>query len=247
MSKKILVANWKMHGNKKLVQSFFKEFPQNLTKAQSAKLDLVFAVPFPLLELLSNVKQDSYKLAAQNCHYQDSGAYTGEVSLELLQEYNTEYVILGHSERRSYCHETDQLVAKKMQNALKHNIIPVICVGETNEQRESGEYKKIIIEQVANSIIKPSNNKQIIVAYEPIWAIGTGKVASNDEVAEILDLIKFELMVKSSLTNVKILYGGSVNASNSTKLSEINSLDGYLVGSASLKAKDFAVIGKSLL
>lgn len=246
MSKKILVANWKMNGGIKFAKSFFNDLQSNIEDNLSNNLELAFAVPFPLLSCINNYANFNYKLSAQNCHHQDQGAYTGEVSPYLLKDFAVDYIIIGHSERRAYNHETSALVAKKMQAAINCNIVPIICVGETNSQREAGEYIKIISEQIRDSVIQDCANKEIIIAYEPVWAIGTGKVPSNQEITEIFALIKQQLEQKKNISKVRILYGGSVNKKNCEKLNVIHNLDGYLVGSASLKPSEFAFIAKSL-
>ena len=246
MPKKILVANWKMNGDKKFAKNFLSDFQENIENDVNKYVELVFAVPFPLLGYVDHYHELNYKIAVQNCHHEVQGAYTGEVSPALLREFNITYAIVGHSERREYNHETNNLVAKKMQAALNYNITPIICVGETNAQREAGKYKEVVATQIRESVIKDCSNKEIIIAYEPVWAIGTGKVPNNEEITEIFALIKEQLKQKQNLSKVRILYGGSVNKDNCAMLNEVPYLDGYLVGSASLKPVDFSVITQSL-
>ena len=233
--KKLVIANWKMNGDPEFIENYFDKFQLN-----DSKTEIIFAPPFPLISYLKFKINNNYQISAQDCHHQDHGAFTGNVSPQLLKNIGVNYVIIGHSERRDYHNETNQLIAKKSQAAISNNLTPIICIGETKQQREEGSYKKILTTQIAESIPNSIDNQQnIIIAYEPVWAIGTGLVPTNQQIAEIFLLVKEKLR---HLTNLSILYGGSVNDKNAAELSTIEYLSGFLVGSASLDPEKFSQI-----
>ena len=182
-------------------------------------------------------------------HWEEKGAYTGEVSAPMLKSIGVEYVIIGHSERRQYFAETDETVNKKIKSALAHGLKPIVCVGETLEQREAGETEKVVTNQIAKAFegIEASDLEKIIVAYEPIWAIGTGKTATKEDAnATIMQIRKklAEIYGQNEAEGVIIQYGGSVKSSNAKELFEMSDIDGGLVGGASLKAEEFSKIVK---
>lgn len=182
-------------------------------------------------------------------HWEEKGAYTGEVSAPMLKSIGVEYVIIGHSERRQYFAETDETVNKKIKSALAHGLKPIVCVGETLEQREAGETEKVVTNQIAKAFegITASDLEKIIVAYEPIWAIGTGKTATKEDAnATIMQIRKklAEIYGQNEAEGVIIQYGGSVKSSNAKELFEMSDIDGGLVGGASLKAEEFSKIVK---
>lgn len=238
----IIAGNWKMNNN--IAESL--ELIKGIKEYELAKnVEKVVCVPFTDLKSVKEaIKGTDIKLGAQNMHFEESGAYTGEISAPMLSEIGVDYVLVGHSERRQYFNETDETVNKKIKTALENKIKPILCVGETLEQREAKEEKNIVKVQIEKALdgIKSEAIEDIVVAYEPIWAIGTGKTASSSD-AE--DMIAFIRKTISSLygelsEKVRIQYGGSVKPSNITELMEKKEIDGALVGGASLKAEDFS-------
>ncbi len=209
--------------------------------------------PFTALtEVAMALKDSEIQIGGQHMHEADSGAYTGEISAEMLLTSGCTYVILGHSERRALFSETDKLVNAKAQKALAAGLIPIVCVGETLEQRESGAMEKVIEEQISGSLdsLSESDMKKTVIAYEPVWAIGTGKVATPEQAEEVHVYIR-RLLAKTygdeTANEVTILYGGSVKASNADGLFEKENIDGALIGGASLKADEFTAIVKAMM
>jgi triosephosphate isomerase len=197
--------------------------------------------------VLKAVEGSSIKVGAQNMHHQDNGAYTGEISPVFLKAMNIDYVILGHSERRQYFGETNEEINKKLAAAFKHNLKSILCVGETLEQREQGITFDVIKEQVQKCLegMQQFNLEELVVAYEPVWAIGTGRTATKEDANEVIAFIRQQLKVALSeelSQRIRILYGGSVKSSNIKELMEMPEIDGALVGGASLDAQEFAKI-----
>lgn len=224
---KIIVANWKMNGSKSLV-SEYKAVLKDLKKNE--------IVVCPPQALMGEFKDFSHALGAQDCYICDSGAFTGESSPKILKEVGCEYVILGHSERRSLFLESDDLIYKKYQAALKNDLIPIICIGERKE--EKGRWKDVLAEQL--SLYKNVHTSaKTIFAYEPVWSIGTGCVPLAKEITEVLAFIKDFLKGYGNFTT---LYGGSVNSTNFDVISSCDEIDGFLVGAASLKIEEFKKI-----
>ena len=213
--------------------------------------EVILCVPYTdLFYSLLTVQGTKIKIGAQNMHWEEAGAYTGEVSGKMLEVINVEYVIIGHSERRQYFNETDETVNKKIKSALKYNLKPIICVGETLEQRENGNTNEIITKQTRLALegLNKDEVKNVIIAYEPIWAIGTGKTATADDANNSIIQIRNEvesLYGKDVADNISILYGGSVKESNAKELFSMSDIDGALVGGASLKIEEFINIIKS--
>lgn len=238
MRKKIVIGNWKMNMTRKETKDFLTFMKESI---KTKKLDVVFAVPFTNLDVACNVLEDSNILyAAQNVHYEPRGAYTGEISVEMLKELKVTYCIIGHSERRKYFNETDITVNKKAKSLLEGNISPIICVGETLEERNNNTYLEKIEYQVKKAIadIDIRNIQNVIIAYEPLWAIGTGKNATKEEAEEICSYIRYIVAKVYGISvsdNVRIIYGGSINESNAKEFLESLSIDGALVGGASIK------------
>ena len=214
--------------------------------------DVILCVPYTdLFYSLLTVQGTRIKIGAQNMHWEETGAYTGEVSGKMLEVINVEYVIIGHSERREYFNETDETVNKKIKSALKYNLKPIVCVGETLEQRENGETSSIITTQTKNALegVSKDDVKNIIIAYEPIWAIGTGKTATSEDANNSIKEIRKEIekLYSSDIAkNISILYGGSVKASNAKELFAMSDIDGGLVGGASLSVSEFKEIIKAI-
>ncbi len=243
MRKPIIAGNWKMNNT---IEESIKLVEQIKSFDLNKNVDAVLCVPFTDLK---NVKMaingTDIKLAAQNMHWEESGAYTGEISPIMLKELGVDYVVIGHSERRQYFNETDETVNKKVVSALAHDLLPIVCVGETLEERESNKEKEIVKNQVIKALkdVEGSQIEKIVIAYEPIWAIGTGKTASSDQANDIIGFIREtvgEIYGDNEKQVVRIQYGGSVKPDNVTELMGKSDIDGALVGGASLKAEDFA-------
>lgn len=252
MRKQIAAANWKM--NLTLTQG---EALLNNILSKELQLDAnhlaVFAVPAPYLSAAQKKLEgkENVFIAAQNCYSKKSGAYTGEISVEMLQSLNIGYVVLGHSERREYFNETNQFLADKINIVLEYNIIPIFCCGEPLPVREKEEQNNYVAQQLQESLYHLSEEQiqKVVIAYEPIWAIGTGKTATSAQAQEMHAYIRQQLAEKYSdavAANITILYGGSVKASNAKELFTQPDVDGGLVGGASLIADEFVTIINSL-
>ena len=249
MRRKIIAGNWKMNMLPNEAMSFINELEPY---AKNAKCEIILCVPYTdLFYSLLTAQNTNIKIGAQNMHWEEAGAYTGEIAPNMLKCINVEYVIIGHSERRQYFAETDETVNKKIKSALKHELNPILCVGETMKQRELGLEEEVIKQQIIGALegITKEQTEKIVIAYEPIWAIGTGKVATKNDANNMIKLIRKEiesLYDKEVANNVSILYGGSVNKNNSKELFETSDIDGALVGGASLKVDEFNEIIKSI-
>ena len=245
MRRKVIAGNWKMN----MLPNEAIDFIQELTPlVKDTKNEVILCVPYTdLFYALLHVQDTNIKIGAQNMHWEEKGAYTGEVSAPMLKSIGVEYVIIGHSERRQYFAETDETVNKKIKSALAHGLKPIVCVGETLEQREAGETEKVVTNQIAKAFegIEASDLEKIIVAYEPIWAIGTGKTATKEDANTTIMQIRKklgEMYGQNEADGVIIQYGGSVKSSNAKELFEMSDIDGGLVGGASLKAEEFSNI-----
>ena len=246
MRRKIVAGNWKMN----MLPNEAMEFINNLEpKIEDVKAEVILCVPFTDLwyALLTAQDKNSIHIGAQNMHYEESGAYTGEVAPEMLACLNVKYVIIGHSERRQYFNETDETVNLKVKAALKHGMSPIICVGETLEERENGKTKDKVTSQISKALegLTREDLENIIIAYEPIWAIGTGKTAEKEDAEDTIKIIREKVKEEFETDAVSILYGGSVKKDNAKDLFSMPNIDGALVGGASLKVDDFAEICKS--
>jgi len=199
---------------------------------------VVLCAPFTSLDVMSkNLHNSRVQLGAQNIHWEDSGAYTGEIAGTMLKELNVHYVIVGHSERRQYFGETDETVNKRLLAAQRHRLVPILCVGETKQQRDAGETESIIINQLKQALVDVEQ-KQLVIAYEPIWAIGTGDTCEALEANRVIGIIRSQLQV----AEVPIQYGGSVKPNNIDEIMAQPEIDGALVGGASLESDSFARI-----
>ena len=245
--KTIIAGNWKMNKTPAETKVLLEEIKGLVSKAKWC--DICCCVPF--VDIFTAVKtlKDTRRVSvgAQNLHQESAGAYTGEVSADMLKGAGVKYVIVGHSERRQYFGETDALVAKKAANALAAGLKAIVCVGETLEQREMGITLSLITTQVlaALSSIKPEELRNVVFAYEPVWAIGTGVTATADQAAEVCAHIRAVIRKKydsRTSRSMSILYGGSMNADNASELLSREDIDGGLIGGASLKAADFMAI-----
>ena len=246
MRNKLVVGNWKMHGNmaenKQLLDSIVAAINDLQTKAQFA-----VCVPYPYLSSVqTTLRGTSIHWGAQNLSQFDKGAYTGEVSSGMLNDFACDYVIVGHSERRALYGETNEIVAEKYMAAQRAGITPILCVGETLEQRESGVTEKIIDEQL-NAVIKLAGIESFtkaVIAYEPVWAIGTGKTAFPQQAQDVHVFIRKKIASQGGeiAKDLTILYGGSVKANNAKELFKMPDIDGGLIGGATLVADDFVAI-----
>lgn len=247
MSRTPLVAgNWKLHNG--LADSAKLARAVKSAAASTADVDIVLAPVFTALSTVAEALSGSrVRLGAQNCYWENQGAFTGEVSAKLLRDVGCEYVIVGHSERRQLFGETDANVAKRTRAALDHGLIPIVCVGETLAEREKGQTLSVVLGQVQKGLegLDAQSITQCVVAYEPVWAIGTGRNASPGDAQEVHAAIRAQLGQLSSPTTaaaVRILYGGSVKPDNAKSLMEQPDIDGALVGGASLAAESFMAI-----
>ena len=245
MRQPIIAGNWKMNKTVDEAKALIKEL---IPLVKDAKAEVVVCPPFICLAAVKEAIQGTnIKIGAQNLHFKESGAYTGEVSPVMLQEMGIEYVIIGHSERRQYFAETDETVNLKVKAALAHNLKPIICVGENLSQREQGVTDEFVSMQtkLALSGIQAADMEKIIIAYEPIWAIGTGKTASKEEANDTIGAIRnaiAEVYGNEVAGKVRIQYGGSMNPKNASELMAQPEIDGGLIGGASLKAEDFSKV-----
>jgi triosephosphate isomerase len=247
MRQPLVVGNWKMHGS--------RESAMKLLVTIRAKCDTITAVELVVLPPYVYLQQTQEILAgsrvqwgAQNVHQQLSGAYTGEIAANMLAEFGCRYVLVGHSERRSLFSETDEWVAKKFMAVQEQGLIPILCIGETLMQREQGQTEAIIIAQLENTLnfVGVDAFNQAIIAYEPVWAIGTGKTATPEQAQQVHALIRKQIAQKNEdvAKNLRILYGGSVKPDNATTLFKMPDIDGGLIGGASLDAQAFLDIAQ---
>lgn len=244
MRRPIIAGNWKMYKKLSEALDFIKALKPQVADVHDRTI--VVCPPYPVLKSVSDEICDSnIALGAQDLYWEDEGAFTGEVSASMLKAVGCQYVIIGHSERRQYFGEIDETVNKKLFAALKHNLIAIVCVGETLTQREKGETLKIVERQVKEGTkgLGTGDWDKIVIAYEPVWAIGTGKTATPEQAQEVHALIR-KLLPKEVAANVRILYGGSVKPENIKELMAQPDIDGGLVGGASLKVDSFVKLVK---
>ena len=245
MRKKVIAGNWKMNMLPNETLEYIDSFSKLIKNSEN---EVILCVPYiDLFYALMAAQGTNIKIGAQNMHFAENGAYTGEVSGKMLKAIGVQYVIIGHSERRQYYAETDESVNKKIKAAFDNGLLPIVCVGETLEQRENGEAEKVITTQTQKALegLEENKIKDVIIAYEPIWAIGTGKTATSDDANNAIKSIRNKissLYGKDIGESVIIQYGGSVKSSNAKELFETSDIDGGLVGGASLKPDEFAKI-----
>jgi triosephosphate isomerase len=251
MRKQIAAANWKMNLTIDKAEALLNDILSaeiNLAEDQQA----IFAVPSPYLQMAQKkINAENFFIAAQNCYSKKSGAYTGEVSVEMLQSLHIKYVVIGHSERREYFEESNQFLAEKLNIALEYNITPIFCCGEPLSIRDAQTQNEFVAKQLQESLFHFSADEiqKIVIAYEPIWAIGTGKTATSEQAQEMHKYLRKVLEDKYGNTvadNISILYGGSVKAANAKEIFSQPDVDGGLVGGASLIAEEFITIIQSL-
>ena len=247
MRKKVIAGNWKMN---MLPDETINYINTIAPLVKDTENEVILCVPYTdLFYALLNAQDTNIKIGAQNMHWEENGAYTGEISAEMLKAINVQYVIIGHSERRQYYNETDETVNKKLIKALQLGLGPIVCVGETLEERESGKTADVITNQVLKALegLSKEDMLKTIIAYEPIWAIGTGKTATAEDANETIKTIRKEIEKKygKDVSDcVIILYGGSVKSTNAKELFTTSDIDGGLVGGASLKPEEFSKIVK---
>jgi triosephosphate isomerase len=247
MTVPLVVGNWKMNG--KLAESavLAKSIVSHL-KTKPANAEIAIAPPFTALAAVGDeVRNSPLKLAAQNCHWEPSGAFTGEVSAPMLSEIGCHFVILGHSERRQFFYETDDMISKKLIAVNTQNMRAILCVGETLDQRQAGKTIDIVTTQLDSALKGLSKGviENLAIAYEPVWAIGTGLNANPEQVSEVHNCIRIHLQSgfgTSSGSAVRLLYGGSVKPENAAGLAKLDEVNGFLVGGASLQAEPFLAI-----
>lgn len=243
MRKKVIAGNWKMNKTYDESVQFIEEITEKIE--ENPNVEAIICAPFPYLKtLVEKTENTPVKIGAQTMHFEEEGAFTGEVSPKMLEDLGVHSVIIGHSERRQYFAETDKTVNQKIKAALKYSLTPIVCVGETLEQREAGKTKVHVEQQVKAAFheVKEEDLAKIIIAYEPIWAIGTGKTASKDDANEVCAHIRDVVASISSedvADKIVIQYGGSVNPNNINELLATSDIDGVLVGGASLEAGSF--------
>lgn len=247
----IIAGNWKMHKTIAEALELVKGLHYGLQES-SNKVEIVVAPPFTALHKVAEFLQDSFiKVAGQDLFWENTGAFTGAISGMMLKDAGADYVIIGHSERRQYFNETNATVNKKIKAAFKNALIPIFCIGETLDEREGGQVETVIRSQTLEGLdgLTAREVADLVIAYEPVWAIGTGKTATPEQADDthrmIREIIAENFGVETS-DKLRILYGGSVKASNSKELLSLENIDGALVGGASLKVDDFAGIIKSL-
>lgn len=245
MRRKVIAGNWKMN----MLPNEAIQFIEDLAPlVKNTEHEVILCVPYTdLFYALLTAQNTNIKIGAQNMHFAESGAYTGEVSGKMLKSINVEYVIIGHSERRQYFNENDETVNRKVKAAFGNGLKPIVCVGETLEQREAGRVEEIITNQTKLALDGLTNEQvqNTIIAYEPIWAIGTGKTATKEDANDAVKSIRkkiAEIYGQNVADGVIIQYGGSVKSSNAKELFSMSDIDGALVGGASLKADEFSKI-----
>ena len=237
MRKIVIAGNWKMYKTQAEAMEFLQGFMSHLTDIADDR-EIVLCIPFTALVSMSQSLHGSLiRLGAQNVHWETSGAYTGEVSAPMLTEIGVRYVIVGHSERRQYFGETDETVNLRLKAAQAAGLTPILCVGETKQQRDTGETESVIFSQLENGL-KGIDQANLVVAYEPIWAIGTGDTCEPSEANRVIGLMRAQL----TNPDVPIQYGGSVKPDNVDEILQQPEIDGALVGGASLQADSFARI-----
>ncbi|ALF56461.1 triosephosphate isomerase [Nostoc piscinale CENA21] len=237
MRKIVIAGNWKMFKTQAETQDFLRGFLPHLDNTPEER-EILLCPPFTDLGILSQSLHGSrVQLGAQNVHWEDSGAYTGEIAAPMLTEIGVRYVIVGHSERRQYFGETDETVNLRLKAAQKHGLTPVLCVGETKQQRDAGQTESLITTQLENDLVNVDQDN-LVIAYEPIWAIGTGDTCETTEANRVIGLIRSQL----KNPNVPIQYGGSVKPNNIDEIMAQPEIDGVLVGGASLEPESFARI-----
>lgn len=251
MRRKIVAGNWKMNNDYNEGVSLFSEIVNMVRDEKQGDQIAVICSPDIHLNSLAQLSAGVVKIGAQDCHQSESGAYTGETSAKMIKSTGAEYVIIGHSERRQYFAESDALLAEKTVTALKNNLIPIFCIGETLDERNNSSYFQVIERQLTDGVfgLSAEHFGKVVLAYEPVWAIGTGLTATPEQAQDIHAFIRAKVQAKYGMTvadDTTILYGGSCNPKNAAELFAQPDIDGGLIGGASLKSRDFTDIVKAL-
>ena len=246
MRKPIIAGNWKMNNTIAATKALITDL---LPLVKDAKCDVVICTPYTdLATAVEMTKGSNVKVGAENVHWAEKGAFTGEISAEMLLELGFEYVSIGHSERRQYFGETDQTVNMRVKTALAKGLRPIVCVGETLEEREGGKVEEVLVRHTTEALkdVASADLDRVVIAYEPVWAIGTGKTATaevaNDTIKIIRDTVRNLYCANCAENKVRIQYGGSMNPKNVKELMAMPEIDGGLIGGASLKAVDFSLV-----
>ena len=246
MRKPIIAGNWKMNNTIAATKALITDL---LPLVKDAKCDVVICTPYTdLATAVEMTKGSNVKVGAENVHWAEKGAFTGELPADMLLELGVEYVIIGHSERRQYVGETDQTVNMRVKTALAKGLKPIVCVGETLEEREGGKVEEVLVRQTTEALkdVASADLDRVVIAYEPVWAIGTGKTATaevaNDTIKIIRDTVRNLYCANCAENKVRIQYGGSMNPKNVKELMAMPEIDGGLIGGASLKAVDFSLV-----
>ena len=246
MRKPIIAGNWKMNNTIAATKALITDL---LPLVKDAKCDVVICTPYTdLATAVEMTKGSNVKVGAENVHWAEKGAFTGEISADMLLELGVEYVIIGHSERRQYFGETDQTVNMRVKTALAKGLKPIVCVGETLEEREGGKVEEVLVRQTTEALkdVASADLDRVVIAYEPVWAIGTGKTATaevaNDTIKIIRDTVRNLYCANCAENKVRIQYGGSMNPKNVKELMAMPEIDGGLIGGASLRAVDFSLV-----
>ncbi|TDQ06435.1 triose-phosphate isomerase [Pedobacter metabolipauper] len=250
MRKKIVAGNWKMNLDYAEGISLFSEIVNMVRDEKKGDQIAIICAPYLHLNSLTKLGGNVVSIGAQNCHQKESGAFTGEISAKMIKSVGCEYVIVGHSERREYFAESDELLAQKTIIALQNGLTPIFCIGETLDERNNGSYFEVLKSQLLNGVfgLSAEDFSKIVIAYEPVWAIGTGLTASSEQAQEVHAFIRKEIAAQyndETAENTSILYGGSCNPKNAAELFAQKDIDGGLIGGASLKSRDFADIVKT--
>ena len=233
-NKKIIAANWKMNGSEELMKEFSQLTPEKHN-------DIIICPPFTLLDSAKTHLPSFIKIGAQNCSEEDRGPFTGEISASMLKEKSVSHVLIGHSERRTLFKETNDMIFKKVEAAIKSKLIPIVCIGEKLSEKKANKTLQVLDNQINGSLAKIDPHEQVIVAYEPVWAIGTGLTPDENEIKDTHLHIKTKLDQHFN-DDTPVLYGGSANAKNCSQIISIDNVGGLLVGGASLKKHDFIAI-----
>lgn len=250
MRKKIVAGNWKMNLDYAEGVSLFSEIVNMVRDEKKGDQIAIICSPYVHLNSLAKLGGSTVSIGAQNCHQKESGAYTGEISAKMIKSIGCEYVIIGHSERRQYFAESDELLADKTVVALHNGLTPIFCIGETLDERNNGSYFDVLKGQLENGVfgLSAEDFSKIVIAYEPVWAIGTGLTATSAQAQEVHAFIRKEIAAKYDAAvadDTTILYGGSCNPGNAAELFAQADIDGGLIGGASLKSRDFVDIVKT--
>ncbi len=236
-----IVGNWKMNGTKTEAQKLATGFLKRIQTATRPLPHIILCPSYPYLtSTIDILKNSPIEVGAQDCHYEKVGAFTGDVSVLQLADVGCKYVIIGHSERRHHHHESSSLIRRKIETATKAGLRPILCIGESSEDRKNGNTIHVISHQLISDLPESFGSHELLIAYEPLWAIGAGKTPSFEEIEQIMGLIKYDLSARmTGGALIPTLYGGSVNAQNAADLLKLPHVDGLLVGGVSLKLDEF--------